>query len=42
VGARGASLAPASVRRIASSLSAAQGTPVAPLAIELGRALVAA
>lgn len=42
VGARGASLAPASIRRIASSLSAAQGTPVAPLAVELGRALVAA
>ena len=42
VAAKGASLAPASVRRIASSLSAAQGTPVAPLADALGRALVAA
>ncbi len=42
VGARAASLQPASVRRIASSLLAAKGTPVAPLADELGRALVAA
>ncbi len=42
VGATDATLAPSSVQRIAASLSAAQGTPVAPLADALGRALTAA